>query len=966
MSAPSPRTLAGRDHELTALRARLAATVGGQGSLVLVSGEAGIGKTTLAQFLCHEARDAGALVLVGRCYDLAETPPYGPWLELFAAYHPTGDLLPPAPLRDPDALATVTSQDALFRQTRDFLAALAALRPVVLLLDDLQWADPASLDLLRFLSHSVAPLPLLLLTTFREDELTRRDPLFHLLPTLVRESAARIALRRIAPADMRGLLDARYALPEPDATRLTTDLHTRSDGNPFFIGELLHTLEAERVLHETAEGWRLGDLTTIRVPTLLRQVIEGRLARLDEETRRLLAIAAVIGQEVPLDLWTTVAEVDEEDLLAAVEQGMEARLLVEVANDDRIQFVHALLREALYEGIAGMRRRRIHRRVAETLAVARAPDPDAAAYHFLQARDDRAAQWLVVAGTRARHTNAIVTAIDRYERALAVMAQDETARDERGWVAYLLAVVYYYTAPTRAIALLTTVINDAAALGDRTLEAIARFQRGLIRSDSYEPNALDEMAAAVRVLDAQPPSEIARIRHYLDPRYSPDDDRAAVARELAFVGRFVEAIPLAERLVADGQDPLGQPYADGAWTLGLRATVRGESTAARHWLALAHTAYRGIAMEIPALAIIADEIVAHLAFAADEPNALTRLEAEAEQVNATVREWGFTHYADIVTLPLRIARGEWREIEQRLLRVVGANAGFLYFAPERFLPPIARYRGERAAVERYVAACLHMGAHTEPGHERYITGTALQRVSAGAALDAGDLATAKAWLEAHDRWLAWADAILGRSEGQALWAQYYRQAGDGEKAYECAERAFAAATEPRQPLALLAAHRLLGELDTDAGKYREADIHLAAALALADACTARYERALTLLAMAQLRAATGAHDAAHSLLAEVRTICEPLGAQPALDRADALAARLASQLTATSSYPAGLSAREVEVLRLVAQGLTNPQAAEALFLSPRTVQQHLRSIYNKVGVSTRAAAARWAAEQSLA
>src|SRR5437870_12644311 len=121
MSAPSPVALVGRDQERAALRARLAATVEGHGSLVLVSGEAGIGKTTLAAILCQEARDAGALVLVGRCYDLAETPPHGPWLELFAAYQPTGDLLPPAPLHDPDALAPVTSQAALFRQTRDFL-----------------------------------------------------------------------------------------------------------------------------------------------------------------------------------------------------------------------------------------------------------------------------------------------------------------------------------------------------------------------------------------------------------------------------------------------------------------------------------------------------------------------------------------------------------------------------------------------------------------------------------------------------------------------------------------------------------------------------------------------------------------------------------------------------------------------------------------------------------------------------
>ncbi len=134
--------------------------------------------------------------------------------------------------------------------------------------------------------------------------------------------------------------------------------------------------------------------------------------------------------------------------------------------------------------------------------------------------------------------------------------------------------------------------------------------------------------------------------------------------------------------------------------------------------------------------------------------------------------------------------------------------------------------------------------------------------------------------------------MLGQSEGQALWAQYHRQAGDMDTAREHAERALAHATEPRQPLALLAAQRLLGELDTDTGRYEEAATHLDASLALATACEAPYERALTLLAMAERHAATGDTERARTLLAGVRAICQPLGAKPALARADALATRL--------------------------------------------------------------------------
>jgi tetratricopeptide (TPR) repeat protein len=143
-------------------------------------------------------------------------------------------------------------------------------------------------------------------------------------------------------------------------------------------------------------------------------------------------------------------------------------------------------------------------------------------------------------------------------------------------------------------------------------------------------------------------------------------------------------------------------------------------------------------------------------------------------------------------------------------------------------------------------------------------------------------------LEAHDRWLAESGAILGKAESTLGWAVYHRAEGDSLRAYECAMRALAQASEPRQPLALLAAHRLLGELDTAAGRFDEAAARLDASLALADACAVPYERALALLARAALHDAQGRRTECLALLDEVRAICEPLGAKPALARADAL------------------------------------------------------------------------------
>jgi DNA-binding CsgD family transcriptional regulator len=165
-------------------------------------------------------------------------------------------------------------------------------------------------------------------------------------------------------------------------------------------------------------------------------------------------------------------------------------------------------------------------------------------------------------------------------------------------------------------------------------------------------------------------------------------------------------------------------------------------------------------------------------------------------------------------------------------------------------------------------------------------------------------------------------------------------------------------------VALLRAHRGLGEIETVAGRTAEAAAHLDEALALADACAAPYERALTLLAMAELRVTMGKADDARAALDEVRAICVPLNAALALARADALALHLTGA-TPAGDHPTGLSVREIEVLRLVAEGLTDAEVADKLSISPRTVGQHLRSVYNKLGVPSRAAATRFAVEHRL-
>lgn len=977
-----PSVLVGRERERIVLRQQLKAAFAGQGSLVLIGGEAGIGKTALAEAVCQDAEAQGALVLVGRCYDLTETPPYGPWIELFARYRPTdGDPSLPAAFTERGTVGAVASQSLLFRQVEDFLAALATsrpegTRPVALLLDDLHWADPASLVLLRSLARALATLPLLLVATYRSDELTRRHPLSQLLPMLVRESRAeRLDLRPLGERDLRELIAARYPVGAADTSRLIVYLHGRAEGNPLFVGELLRTLEEGGILRATDGGWALGDLTRLRVPPLLRQVIDGRLARLGEESQALLGVAAVVGQEVPLALWSAATDTGEEALLPVVERAVEAHLLIETPEGMRVHFAHALIREALYEGVSPARRRLLHRRIAELIAERPHPDPDVVAMHFQRASDRRAVEWLVWAGERAQLAYARLTAIERYEGALALVEGDEDPV-QRGWLRYRIARLRRYSTPQRSIEYLDEALRIADAIGDRALAAAARYSRGqcrLYESDDHNDAAvLAEMVAGCDALEALSPNDQGRLG------LGPDEDglptitnaRGYLVLALAENGRIAEALALGEA-TRDGK-PRHTPLGDVAWQsygyreagLSTAYALAGRPTEARAAWERAHACYRDLGNYTTGNTLLIALLLVWLPYYADQPDDLKRLADASEDA---YRRRVLATYDRLAHLPLLALAGRWVEAregaETALQRTWGQRA--FRGVAAAVLSDLDRAQGKPDAAWTVIRDAMPAGPQTPVGALIWFIGPPLLRGAADLALDAGDLPTAKEWLDAHDHWLASSGAVLGASEGQALWSRYHRTVGDAAQAYRCAERALAHATEPRQPLALLIAHRLLGELDTDSGAHKEADRHLKASLALADACEVPYERALTLLAMAELGRATDDRDAARALLGEVKIICEPLDAQPALTRVNILSEHLDTAPPVAVTYPAGLSAREVEVLRLVAEGLSNPQVGARLFLSPRTVEQHLRSVFIKTGVTSRVAAARWAADHAL-
>lgn len=617
--------IVGREREQARLGELLNAALADHGNAVLIGGEAGIGKTTLVDACARVAAERGALVLSGHCYDLTVTPPYGPWFELAGRYTPAGDLpaLPDVRTRRTD-VDEPGSQDEFFEHMRAFAAELAAHQPLVLVLEDLHWSDPASLELLRYLARTIAELRLLLIVTYRIDELTRRHPLFQLLPLLVREAQAeRIDLRSLGTDDVRALVAGRYALPADDEQRLLTYLEQHAEGNPLFITELLRTLEEEGFLVSAEAAWALGDLANVPVPPLVRQAIESRLLRLDMAARELLAVAAVLGQVVALDVWGGVSGADEDRLLDVTERAGEAGFLTAASDGTAVRFTHALVREALYKGMLPPRRRVWHRKIGAVLAASARPDPDAVSYHFKQAGDARSIDWLIRAGDRAQRTYAWPIAVLHFEEVLHLLEGSDERAAERGWLLYRVGKLLRFTDNARGLAYLEEATRAAAATGDQFLAAYALFDQGMLRCVALDiRRGLAEMTAGIEALQAVSAEHAEHVPLHvatwvadalpgLERAPHVAGERSAVIPELsarfgtyllwlAWTGHVRLAQRLGEPYAAQTDMALASPdgYGDACNALGSVYAALGRPGEARDMFGQARRSYQSIAHHI--------------------------------------------------------------------------------------------------------------------------------------------------------------------------------------------------------------------------------------------------------------------------------------------------------------------------------------------------------------------------------
>ena len=965
------RPIVGRANERAQLLQILDTTLTSAGRLVLVSGEAGIGKTTLIEDVARKAAERDMLVLSAGCYDLTTTPPYGPWVEILRAYPVTTGLrAPPVELRERGGSEQLGSQEHLFRIVADFLSEIAAVTPVILILEDLHWADHASLDLLRFLARQVTRQRLLLLVSYRDEELNRDHPLFTMLPMLVREARAqRIELERFDAETLRGLVAQQYELVGHDGDALATYLLRHTEGNPLFVVELLRSLERERVLVTDKNGWQVGELEEVVPPPLVVQMIERHLTELEPGTREALEVAAVLGQEIDTDLWQPLAALDDARLLTTIEQAVSGRL-IETLSDRGLRFRHALIREVLYQGMLFPKRQRLHRAAAELLVEGESPDPDAVAYHFQQAGDERAIEWLIRAGDHADLAEAHFSAMERYEAALRLLEDDEPRMRERGWLLLALGQTARDIVARQALNYTEEAQRIGEVVRDDALAAWALYFLGEHRFFVGQ-NGLSEMEQGLALIQALPPDVYPALPSRFGRHYKRNVDSHAMDSNVvlmqALFGRYRDALEGAEKYLARNsiRDSFQWGlcgHAESARACALSALGDPEgSTAAYH---LTQSAYQQANWTWHrALTATLDLQYVTLIYRADEPAVRQHKIQEVEGL--------WTQVSGITTqlpprfglLPLLVVEGRWSEARDLALPFATGEVAFYYIGLYA-LGIIARAQGDADLARAMVQTGLPVGPDTEPGSIWMNFTIELQCLAAELALDDEDLAVARRWIEAFDRWLEWSERVQGCAEAQLLWARYHRVAGDLDTGHHHAEQALEYARDPRQPLALIAAYRMLGELETERGHYPNAGQHLRHALDWADACAAPYEQALTLFALADLGVATGDPDAAWRHLDQARAICARLDAQPALQRATEIAARLAVR-RGKPMYPAGLTPREVAVLKLVADGLSDAEVGERLFISPRTVNSHLTSIYNKLGVSSRVEAARFAFEQGM-
>jgi DNA-binding CsgD family transcriptional regulator len=966
VSSPS---FIGRADELAALDSALERAAAGQSAAVLLGGDAGMGKSRLVAEFEERARAAGADVLVGQCVELADGElPYGP---VVAALRPlaTGASDGPLEALHPGARAALArlwpelsdsdgrpgpafEQGQLFEAVHRLIAAHAAERPLVVVVEDLHWADRSTRDLLTFLIRNSRGEPVLFIASYRTDEVHRRHPLHPFVSELERSGRAeRVTLPPFVAEEMRQQLSG--ILGEEPAPQLVERLLERSEGNPFFAEELLAA--ADRGI----------------MPDSLREVLLLRVERLSDPARRSLELAAAVGRPVAHELLAVASELSPAELRDALREAAEHRVLVPTDDGSGYEFRHALLREAVYEDLLPGERTALHAALGDAIAAdRRLADSDRVAaelaHHlYLGGRPGPALTASLEAAEQAERVHAYAEASRYLERALELLERVPPDEVPDGVVAADVArraadAALLSGGHRRAVALARQLVADTDAEADPTAAGLAhaRLARYLWFGGEGDA-ALGHYEAALELVPSEPSTQRAEVL-------------AAHARVVMLLGRLPEAR-------ASGAEALEIARATGDRlveasvlnTLG-PAHGTGDMEQDRANLRLA----REIAEELGAVEEVGRSYVneSHLL---EELGRLEEAVAVGLEGMARARELGAQRmYGDYLAADAAdrlLSLGDWQEASRLATDVLEVSSNSLNAASAHTaMGRIAAERGDFAEARQHVALSEEISESSggpmwagpnlailaacalwegDVDQARSVVATGVEQIGDSAAL----VFTAPLWTlgvrAEADR------AARARALGQQEEAEAGAAAARGLlEQFEVAETDSVRQVARERKTALAELSRLLGENDPEAW--------LAAADDWREA-PQPYRVAYAEWRAAEAIVGSGGSDDAQPLLRSALRAATRLQAQPLLAEIAALARR--ARLDVGDGAPAtvaqaaaaglGLTERERAVVTLVAAGRTNRQIGEALFISEKTASVHVSRILAKLGAANRAEAA---------
>jgi len=967
----------GRRLERTLLREALQGVRRGEGRVVLIDGDAGMGKSRLLEAAAADALGQEVAVLWGRCSEDGGAPPYWPWRqvlrgwldaartealpglrELLAAVAPAcPEVLAACP--EPPALPVLEPAQERFRLFDGvalLLRAAATEHPLCILLDDLHRADMASLQLLQFLLASIAESRIMLAGAYRGSELAPGHPLLHVIADLPRHSAGTVVrLGGLSETDV-DTFTARL-MPQPLSDRVRAELFQRSEGNPFFLSELA------RVLLDQGPVAGAGPLP---VPATVRDTIRFRLGRLSAASNETLLHAAVLGRDFTIAALEAVGPLAGDALLTALEEAERAGIVAGAAGTPgRMRFAHVLIRDTIYYGTPAAQRARLHHAVGDALEGLWRLEVDAhlaeLAAHFhhagISAAAPRAVAYLRRAGDQAMQNLAYEEAAACYEQALQtlpatgtptgrqrcerLLALGEALRQSGDFTA---ADTRFMEAAVRAREFRGAVEFAAAALG-LTSGANMSFL------DDARLALLQEAAAAL-------PPEAASLRVRA---------RARLARVQIFRPGWAQAETLSRDAVQEARQ-LGDAAALGIALDGLKlslypAPALAERLAiASEMLAIARR-QNNAALEMQARSNYAEDLVA----IGDIPAALAAVDEYTRRAEA-LRQPQYRWYARCVETASALFAGRFADAG-RLMQEVSAigteiSADAVITAAAHQIVLVRALGQQEAAlaalgamVARYPHLPIHLPIavmHSDLGHETEarlsFEQLAADRFSSIARTPAacGSLAMA-----------AEVCAFVGDRQRAEVLYEYLLPHGDSN-ALVGLSHAWLGSVQ--RYLALLAA---------TLARWEAAEQHFEQALALNRRMGGRPGEAATLHDFAAMLIRRGRRDdqaRARELAAAAQQIAAELGmARLAEQAAAVLAAAEGEQERARRpALPAGLSEREIEVLRLVAAGKSNREIGETLVLSINTVNRHVSHIFEKTGAQNRAEATAFALRHALA